>query len=136
MTGGGGGQMRGCSPRCLCGSTQTGREAQDSLWVRSVLCPMALWVLLKFGLSGGPIGSETRKDVIASSAPLGSSSASGLVRPRGLSDSCPASQRWGGRGQDPWARLPSHAPLPSSPADGGAQLALVFPMFFQLCGMG
>lgn len=77
-----------------------GRLRTPFLWVRSVLCPMALWVLLKFGPSGGPIGpigSETplRKDVIASSAPLGSSSASGLVRPRGLSDSCPASQRWG-----------------------------------------
>nr|XP_060463482.1 uncharacterized protein LOC132662114 [Panthera onca] len=92
--------MRGCSPHgaCVGPSRPDGRLRTPFLWVRSVLCPMALWVLLKFGPSGGPIGSETRKDVIASSAPLGSSSASGLVRPRGLSDSCPASQRWGGGG--------------------------------------
>lgn len=129
------------------GSTQTGRETRDSLWAWgcSVSGPPVAWS----GLGEGPVAFETRKEVTRSSSLLGPAlpgarggQAGGrVVGPCGAReprDPCPGKPA---RREPCPAGPPSHAPA-GLPAPGisrshpGAQLALVFPMFFQLCGMG
>lgn len=90
------------------------------------------------------MGSEAGVEVPASGPPLpwpccGLSEAWGEPSDSGPRGGEPALGQEPGPGQTASPRALQHQPprpLPGSHADGGARLALVFPMFFQLCGMG